>query len=45
MPALLVRKLVEQGLSVDQMSAHLEVPSHAVVTRLAELGLPIPGDR
>jgi hypothetical protein len=43
MPPHWMQRLVEQGLSVEQISAYLQVPSHAVVTRLAELGLPVPG--
>ncbi len=42
MPALWIRRLAELDLSVDEMSAYLQVPSYAVVTRLAELGLPVP---
>lgn len=42
MPADWIRALREQGLSVAQMSEYLQVPSHAVVTRLAELSLSVP---
>ena len=45
MPPHWVRRLVEQGLSVEQIGVYLQVPSYAVVTRLAELGLPIPDKR
>jgi hypothetical protein len=37
-----IQQLSEQGLSVEQISTYLQAPSYAVVTRLAELGLPIP---
>ena len=43
MPPHWVQNMVSQGLSVEQISLQLQVPSYAVVTRLAELGLPVPG--
>jgi hypothetical protein len=43
MPPHWMRRLAEQGLSVEQISVYLQAPSYAVVTRLAELGLPVPG--
>jgi len=42
MPSLWMRGLVKLGLSVEQMSVRLQVPAYALVTRMAELGLPIP---
>jgi len=41
MPTDWVRKMAKQELSVEQIGASLETPAHAVVTRLAELGLPV----
>ncbi len=41
MPAPWLHELVEQGLSIDQLSEHLQVPAYAVVTRLAEIGLTL----
>jgi hypothetical protein len=43
MPSNWVRAMAEQKLSVEQISDRLQAPSYAVVTRLAELGLPVPG--
>jgi hypothetical protein len=42
MPSRWVYRLARQGLSIEQISAHLQTPSYAVVTRLVELGLPLP---
>jgi len=42
MPADWITTLCQQGLSVEQISAYLQVPPDAVITRLAELELPIP---
>jgi hypothetical protein len=45
MPSHWIRQLSEQGLSIEQISTYLQAPSYAVVTRLAELDLPIPDER
>jgi len=37
-----MRSLSEQRLSIEHISHYLQTPSDAVVTRLGELGLPIP---
>jgi hypothetical protein len=42
MPSRWVYRLARQGLSVEQISTQLQTPSYAVVTRLVELGLPLP---
>jgi hypothetical protein len=42
MPPDWVKALSQQGLSVEQISSYLQVPTDAVITRLAELELPIP---
>ena len=42
MPSRWMYRLSRQGLAVEQISARLHAPSYAVVTRLVELGLPIP---
>lgn len=42
MPSRWVYRLAKQGLSIEQISTHLQTPSYAVVTRLVELGLPLP---
>jgi hypothetical protein len=42
MPSRWVYRLVRQGLSIEQISIHLQTPSYAVVTRLVELDLPVP---
>jgi hypothetical protein len=42
MPSRWMYRLSRQGLPVEQISTHLQAPSYAVVTRLVELGLPIP---
>ena len=45
MPAPWMHRLAQQALTVHQISVYLQVPSFAVVTRLAELGLSVPGAR
>jgi hypothetical protein len=46
MPSRWVYRLTRQELSIEQISIHLQTPSYAIVTRLVELGLPLPaGDR
>jgi hypothetical protein len=42
MPQQWMQSLSEQRLSVEHISHYLQAPSDAVVTRLGELGLPIP---
>jgi hypothetical protein len=42
MPSRWVYRLARQGLSIEQISDHLQVPSYDVVTRLVELDLPLP---
>jgi hypothetical protein len=42
MPSRWVYRLARQGLSIEQISAHLQTPSYAIVTRLVELDLPLP---
>jgi hypothetical protein len=42
MPSRWVYRLDRQGLSVEQISTELQTPPYAVVTRLVELGLPLP---
>jgi hypothetical protein len=42
MPSRWIYRLTRQKLSIEQISAHLQTPSYAVVTRLIELGLPFP---
>jgi len=42
MPSRWVYELSRQGLSIEEISTRLQVPSYALVTRLVELGLPIP---
>jgi hypothetical protein len=42
MPSRWVYRLARQGLSIEQISTCLQTPSYAVVTRLVELGLPLP---
>jgi hypothetical protein len=42
MPSRWVYELSRQGLSIEAISTRLQVPSYALVTRLVELGLPIP---
>ncbi|MBN1810704.1 MAG: hypothetical protein JXA14_02595 [Anaerolineae bacterium] len=42
MPSRWVYRLARQRLSVEQISTQLQTPSYAVVTRLVELGLPLP---
>ena len=39
MPSAWMHTLHGQGLSVEQIGEYLQVPSHAVVTRMGELGL------
>jgi hypothetical protein len=41
MPSNWVEAMTKQNLSIEQISTHLQTPSHAVVTRLIELGLPV----
>ncbi len=43
MPPGWLKVLAEQGLSLEQISGQLQVPSDAVIIRLTELGLPVPG--
>lgn len=43
MPANWVRSLSGQRLSIEQIGEYLQVPPDAVITRMAELELPIPG--
>jgi hypothetical protein len=42
MPAPWVERFSQQDLSVEEISTEFQVPPYDVVTRLAELGLPIP---
>lgn len=42
MPTAWVERLSQKGLSVEELSTEFQVPPYDVVTRLAELGLPIP---
>lgn len=42
MPADWITMLYQQGLSVEQIGTYMQVPTDAVITRLAELELPIP---
>ena len=42
MPADWITTVYQQGLSVEQISAYLQAPPDAVITRLAELELHIP---
>jgi hypothetical protein len=42
MPPGWVKTLSQQGLSVEQISTYLQVPTDTVITRLAELELPVP---
>jgi hypothetical protein len=42
MPSRWIYRLARQGLSIEQISTHLQTPSYAIVTRLVELGLPLP---
>jgi hypothetical protein len=44
MPSRWVYELSKQELSIEQISARLQVPSYALVTRLVELGLPLPNE-
>jgi hypothetical protein len=43
MPAGWVQTMAWQKLSVEEISDELQAPLYSVVTRLAELGLPVPG--
>jgi hypothetical protein len=44
MPSRWVYELSRKGLSIEQISTHLQVPSYALVTRLVELGLILPSE-
>lgn len=44
MPSRWVYELSRKGLSIEQISAHLQVPPYALVTRLVELGLILPSE-